>query len=375
MKRTIGIICLVIAACLPIGASEFHYDGPELRTAYNGPVLIDNSHFILTNEDIRDFDTGEYLHSHAPNLMPLLPTIRTWASMQGIHPRVLIELLDGYWKGGTVAGTKEEIDVVYQVTAGLARMFWSEYDDSLAGTRAVAAVAEAYSLHLDLPDDLAVRRTLTPRLGTVNPFGYFQPPFPIGETWWGGGAHSNTGGSTNMNALDWAGRFGSWGEDYSNNWVSAMQGGTMNVLAECSIEILHDDGWRTSYYHLENPQFPIGGPYTVTRNTAIANIANDSVTALCQGGSSSGPHTHTAMWRNGTPQVVDEANLDFTAFSQHSSNTAYDWDCNTSWYNHFSTGTECPGQLNLLNDSPPPDGPIFTDGFEDGSTSAWIISP
>lgn len=371
MRRSLAITCLVVILAGAVGASEFRYTGPDLKVDYSGPVLVDNSQLLFTNDDARSFKVAEHLRQHAPNLLPLEPTINTWASLQGIHPRILILVLERYFSGANTTGMPQDINMVYEITAGLAEVFWSEYDHPLAATRALIAVGRAYDLRLAFPDELSTRRALAKSRGTVNPFGYFQPPWPIGQSWWGGGAHGDTGSGA-MNALDFGGPHGGgWGTDFSDSWVSAMQDGDLYVYSVCSLAIFHEDGWKTTYYHVENPQFAIGGPYAVTRNTPLANIANDLDTAICQGGSSTGPHVHQGFTRNGVREIVDESNLDYTAFSQHSSTTQYDFNCSTSWYNHFTLGTLCPGYLNLLNDVAAPDAPFFSNGFETGNFSGW----
>ena len=71
--------------------------------------------------------------------------------------------------------------------------------------------------------------------------------------------------------------------------------------------------------------------------------------------------------------VVDSANVDFTAFSHHSGPGDYNTNCDESWYNHFSEGKICPNYDRLLNNAPSA-LPMFTDGFETGSTTIWSSS-
>ena len=369
MIRVILTASLIIAICLPAAASEFVYDGPKLEIDYNGPVLIDNSHFLYTNEDMRSFKIDEYLmEQKLTNLLPMLASISGWSSMHGIHPKILIGVLERFWNGAETDNTRAEIDQVYQIATGLATVFWDEYDSPLAATRAVLAVVNAYGLPTDLPSNLARSRTVAKSPSVVTLFGYFQPPWTIGDTWTGGGAHGDTGSGI-RNALDYWGGGANWDDDTSSWWVAAMQDGTATVHAVCSISIVHADGWKTTYYHLENPQISSGA---VTRNTVLANYANDLATATCLGGSSTGPHVHNAVYHNGVRIEIDEANIDFTAYSHHAGEGQYDFNCATSWYNHFTLGKICPAYDQLLNNAPVPADPsFFSDGFETGNTSAW----
>ena len=367
MIRTFLTSFLVVTGCFLASASDFRYDGPRLEVDYDGPVLIDNSHFLYTNQDKRSFLLDEHLEQNLPNLLPMKPSISGWSAMHGIHPRILIHVLERYWNGANTTNTKAEIDDVYQIATGLATVFWDQYDSPLAATRSVMAVVNAYGLPTDMPPDMANPRTFAKKGRAVDPFGYFQPPWTIGDTWAGGGAHGDTGTGI-RNALDYWGGGASWGDDTSGWWVAAMQGGTATVHAVCSISIDHADGWRTTYYHLENPQITSG---SVTRNTVLANYANDEATALCLGGGSSGPHVHTALFHNGERVEIDESNVDFTAFSHHAGEGQYDFNCATSWYNHATLGTICPAYDQLLNNAPTQDGFVFSDDFESNNTSAW----
>ena len=67
-------------------------------------------------------------------------------------------------------------------------------------------------------------------------FGWFQPPWEIGDTWAGGGAHGDTG---TCNALDYWGERRDWGADLSLWWVTAIQAGTARVWSECSVSVIH----------------------------------------------------------------------------------------------------------------------------------------
>jgi LasA protease len=276
------------------------------------------------------FDTTGYLERHAPNLSPLRPAIDTWAAMHAIHPRVLIPVLQGYWPVAATSGTDSEKEIVHQIATGLAQVYLRNSSDPLAASKAVMAIADAYHSTLELPQGLASSREI-PDPSVPTSFGWFQPPFTMGDTWAGGGAHGDTGTGI-RNALDYWGEWRLWDADLSAFWVAAMQEGTARVWSECSVSVIHAEGWVTTYYHLENIQ--LADQQAVERNTVISNYANDLPTALCQGGSSSGPHVHSALYHNGDRVEIDEANVDFTAFSHHAGVGQYDFDCSTSWYNH-----------------------------------------
>jgi hypothetical protein len=80
---------------------------------------------------------------------------------------------------------------------------------------------------------------------------------------------------------------------------------------------------------------------------------------------------HSALYHDGNRVEIDEANVDFTAYFHHAGVGQYDFNCSTSFYNHFTNGRVCPSSDKLLNNAPPPSSQFFADGFESGDTSAW----
>jgi LasA protease len=349
----------------PAVPSEVRYTGRTLVTDYQGPVLIDNSQYLYTGPDRLSFSTAEHLQRNYPHLLPLRPAIDTWGSRLGIHPRVLSAVVNDYFAGLDIEGNQDDFDAVVQVATALSTAFAQQPSDDLAASRAAMAVADALFFNLQPPKDLAESRsprtTVAPAAPTL--FGYLQPPWEIGETWAGGGAHSR-----GHNSLDFWGPSVPWGGDTSPYWVAAMQSGTARVWSSCGMAIVHPNGWVTDYYHLDNIQ--VADWSLVQRNDRIANYADNEAQATCSGGWSSGPHVHMSVSYDGNPVSVDKDNLDFTVFSHNEGVGDYDTDCNTSWYNHYTRGRVCPNYDQLLNDAPSA-LPMFTDGFETGNATLW----
>jgi len=367
-------LCLALLGSA-LYASEVAYQGPPLDLSYDGPILVDNSQFLYTNRDFLTFRTEDYLKETAPHLLAVLPAIDTWASQLGIHPRVLVEILRLHSEQHLRRGDREAIDTVVDLASAVAKVFWdlreASPEDSLAASKAVVAAARAFGLAAPEPSAaLREERALHRRTAGVPPllFGYFQPPWEIGDTWAGGGAHGDTGSGV-RNALDFWGAFRNWGEDVSEWWVSATQEGTVRVFSTCSVSVVHPNGWRTSTYHLDNVQ--VADMQIVGRNHQLSNYANNLAQATCQGGSSTGPHVHMAIYYDGERVEIDQSNLDFTAFSHHVGVGQYDSNCTRSWHDHGTQGRICPNFDQLLNDAAPPGDLIFLDGFESGDTSAW----
>ncbi|MEM1177499.1 MAG: hypothetical protein AAGM22_04090 [Acidobacteriota bacterium] len=350
-------------------ASDNPYQGPALRVDYSGPVEVANSQVRYTGEDRLTFFTANYLKDNLPELLPLRPAIDGWASRHGVHPRVLSHVVADYFAGRVPRGERLEFDEVARLAAAIDSVMEEEGDHPLAATRAIRATSEALGFSLRIPAELAQPRIGVSRLGG-NPtlFGYFQPPWEIGETWAGGGAHGNTGSGL-QNALDFIGGGAGWGDDTSQWWVASMQSGTVRVWSTCGMAIIHENGWVTDYYHLDNIQ--VSDMQPIDRDVRLSNYADNLDQATCTGGSSTGPHVHMSVTWNGDRVLVDESQIDFSAFSHHVGVGQYDSNCNTSWYTHFTVGQVCPFFRQLLNDAPTPTSVIFRDGFESGDTDGW----
>ena len=362
-------VLLSIFVVLPLSASDNAYHGPVLRADYEGPILVDNSQYRYTANDRLEFFTEPFLSRDMPEFLPLRPAIDTWASRHNVHPRLLSLVVRDYFVGRQVLGERSEFDEVARLAAALDSVYQTQKGHPLAATRAVRAVADGLAFELRLPSEWSTERTTGVRRGG-NPtlFGYFQPPWRIGESWAGGGAHGDTGSGL-QNALDFIGGSAGWGDDTSLWWVAAMQSGTARVWSSCGMSIIHDDGWVTDYYHLDNIQ--VTDMQSVQRDVQLSNYADNLAQATCTGGASTGPHIHMSVSWDGERVLVDESEIDFTAFSHHVGVGQDDSNCNTSWYTHFNNGQVCPFFLQLLNDAPSAANIIFNDGFESGDISAW----
>mgnify|MGYP001588050244 CR=1 FL=1 len=366
MRRLLQTLLLAGLLGAPLGASEARYFGRPLAVTYDGPILIDNSQYHYTGADRLSFSTADHLQKSYPHLVPLRPAIDTWSSRLGIHPRVLSAVLNNYFVGMDVVGDRVEFDAVVQVASAMATVYADQESDPLAASRAAMATADALFFELRPAPELAMRLSYRTAQAPAAPilYGYFQPPWEIGETWAGGGAHSGAHQSLDF----WAG-WTPWGGDTSPYWVAAMQSGTARVWSSCGMTIVHPNGWVTDYYHLDNIQVTDGS--FVERNDRIANYADNEAQATCSGGWSSGPHVHMSISYEGSGVSVHSSNVDFTAFSHNEGVGDYDSNCNTSWYNHYTEGKVCPNRRQLLNNAPAADPPLFRGDFETGDTVFW----
>ena len=153
--------------------------------------------------------------------------------------------------------------------------------------------------------------------------GFLQFPFPRGEQWHVGGAHTNTGsGNFPMSSLDMS-VGGGWGSNQNNVWVAASADGQFKRHSSCFAEVVHAGGWSTTYYHLMNIGYGTGD--TVSANDSIANPANSRNQALCDGGQSTGPHEHWSLKSNGSFYHLNGVYL--SGYQITATGGSYDTDC------------------------------------------------
>ncbi|WP_051311809.1 pre-peptidase C-terminal domain-containing protein [Zooshikella ganghwensis] len=175
-------------------------------------------------------------------------------------------------------------------------------------------------------DESNNQNMLNPRL-VVPPNNLLQLPYLLGKAWYYGGSHTNTGSGTYpQSSLD-LNNGGVWGSDTSHLWVAAAAAGRAKVHSSCNLEIVHEGGWSTTYYHLDNIQVRTND--TVSRNQKVANYASNKSQALCQGGHSTGPHQHFSLKKDGRFYHLNDVKL--SGFKVHTGRDSYDSNCNYFW--------------------------------------------
>ncbi len=363
------LLITIIFGISNVVASDFSYNGPKLSLDYSDSLLVDNSRFKYTSLDKLTFSTKQYLTDNSPSLLPLTEAIDTWALMNSIHPKLLSAVLDNYFKEKLIDSSFFNKQLVFQISAGLKLGFNNGNKDSLSASRAVFAISKAYQFELNIPKYFSQQRQFKDSdyfKGSSGPplFSYLQPPWPRGELWAAGGVHTQTGGGTEpRNSIDIFRNFVNWGGDTSNSWASATQEGIARVWSSCNVSIMHPNGWETYYYHLDNIQ--VANLQTVTSNQKLANYADNEDQALCQGGSSTGPHAHVSVYYDGTAIEIDEPNLDFTSWKLKAGIGNYDSNCNNSYYTLIPSNTiVCPFFMQLPNNTTTIVDFIYANGFE-----------
>ncbi|MGI5309959.1 M23 family metallopeptidase [Rheinheimera sp. WS51] len=342
-------------------------------------VSITKQQLLYDYDEMLSFDVKDYLQQHAPHLVDYAEIISHHAGYSSISPKLLIALIEQQsgiiTKPGSASAMAQPFarlsaktsfaEQVEDVSQQLAQAFYQGHSYSVTGknekfttdidaSRALGQLLakqagkadrqQAATLQKQTADLMALYNKLfkdvvsdsdreasayqqqnTQAITDIN--SYFQLPFPTGDYWRNGGSHTNTGsGSYPQSSLDFN-QGGYWGDNLSHIWVASVAPGTVKYHSSCFMEVIHQDGWSSTYYHLSNIQYGTGA--YVERNVPIANYASNRSQALCNGGASTGPHLHFSMKRNG--QFYHLNGMSFSDYKVNTGRNSYDDSCNYFW--------------------------------------------
>ena len=334
-----------------------------LGTVQASEPAVQSQDLAYQYEEMFDFDIAAWLSEHAPQLSPHAEVVSHWAGYSGISPRVLLALME--LQTGVVGNqdaaagnlerpfgtlvTKTGFGPQLREVAETLRDAMYDADDTrtmgpvalsadnplrtlyaLSGMDTVRATALADAGFNDVYRRLFGSSPATAQRGgearpqaVVPPTNLLQFPYPLKAKWHIGGAHTHSGsGRFPMSSLDMS-VGGWWGSNQSNYWVSASASGRFKRHSSCMAEIVHEGGWSTTYYHLMNIRPATGA--MVAANDAIANPANTRNQALCDGGSSTGPHEHWSLKSNGSQHHLNGVTL--SSYLITATGTSYDTNC------------------------------------------------
>ena len=320
------------------------------------PFGLNNGGFISQIEIVSNImSDAYYLHLYSYSPLPV--------SQRRLEPFVTPGGATIYVAPDTNAGT-------YAIIAGLAAInqqdisiildnsqangFYQTYvrlfgnDDPLDKTNHIYTPGEVGVLMT--PDYLLPQPAEGEVLGALAaPDNLLQLPYLQGLSWQFGGVHNTAGGTTftDASALDFYPSGSSWGMNTSNMWVVASASGIPTRVSSCYFKILHNDGWETTYYHLENTQFISG---LINQNDKIGVIANTEAEAICNGGSASGPHVHFSLRHNGAFVAINGTPL--SGWYVHSGRYSYDVDHNYMWLEKAGV-KKYPYSDLVLSEAPP----------------------
>jgi murein DD-endopeptidase MepM/ murein hydrolase activator NlpD len=201
-----------------------------------------------------------------------------------------------------------------------------------------AAVGSAFDLTPDTASKLVeAARLQSDAAGLMKPLAVVSDtppaldlPFSRPQNWQFNGVHTWTGDDDGspMSSIDLVRSWSiHWGEDTSGDRVSAAHDGEVTVLSRCFVQVQHDSGWATRYYHMDNLQVETG--QRVQAGDFLGNYANDEEQALCSGGHSSGPHVHFALQKDGLYFSLQDVAL--SGYLVHPGESSYDSSQDHMW--------------------------------------------
>ena len=414
--KSLGVVGFMLVTSASISAqakNKLLNQAPAAKTQISQQLdtALSKRQIIYDYDEMLNFDIHKYLEENAPHLADKAEIISHYAGYSSISPKLLIALMEQesglisvnkslantarpfgvlssksgfreqvedissrlateFYKGHSYAqtGVNEKLttdsDAVKAVRAILAPKYSSNADKAMkasetAHSKAVVALGQTYN-KLFGEADHQVKSSSAKQQKIANIDDYFQLPYLVGETWRNGGTHTNNGsGSYPQSSLDFN-NGGRWGDNLRHIWVTAAAPGTVKYHSSCFMEVIHEGGWSTTYYHLDNIQY--GTNTNVDRNTRIANYASSKGQALCNGGQSTGPHLHFSLKRNGQFYHLDGVKL--SGYKVDAGRNSYDSDCNYFWLER--SGQRYCAWSNIYNygvsdkEPPPSNGDTYT---------------
>jgi len=390
--RTRMAFNLVVFSCLGAGwintdatASEIHqpafnYSAQEIQRLMpaSGDVRFSNALFLY-GRDAEAFDLAGYLAVHAPLLRDKQELIAHWSGYYSINPKVVLALME--IKSGLMSAPSQEKlqapfaqlstatgfagqlrDVLQQLSqrfygfeayqrrhakdigdlngasAALLGLLQDANSEPVLLTRTppLQAFTQHFAQLFSTPPEqlrnAESSREMALAANALPPSNMLQLPWYQGYSWKSNGAHSHTGSGSPYSSIDVSYDWPGWGA--STYSVAAAHGGRVSVLSRCQVRVTNANGWATNYYHMDNIRVTNGE--IITANTKLGNYAGNRNTALCEGGSSTGPHLHFSLLYNGRYVSLQGVNLGVMRISVGAYN--YDDQCNR--FNFYNLNTQ-----------------------------------
>lgn len=332
---------------------------------------------VYGQNEMLSFRTEKFLEKFAPHLREKSEAISHVAGRTGISPKLLLAMMEQrsriisipndtrsmqrpFGNLSKKIGFREQLE---DVATNMAAAIYSQIQkidsskrpsisllvvttDGLNGAFTDYERMELAQIYFGFFGSLQSNESRSSRITLSSvPNGSMRLPYENGKAWNFSGAHMD-GLSLLFSSIDFAPRGSVWGGDTSANRVTASAGGIFIRHSSCSAEILHDGGWSTTYYHMDNLRFQTNS--IVRQGDIIGTAANSLAQALCEGGSSSGPHVHWSIKRDGIYQDVDQSFVSGYLINSKSS-INYDTNC-TLFYLKKNGIKYCAGRL--LTNSP-----------------------
>jgi LasA protease len=391
--KAVVFSCLAVAGLNnTVMASEinhpaYNFTTHELqRLQLSGDEQVFSDALFLYGRDAEAFDLAGYLAVHAPLLRDKQELLAHWSGYYSINPKVVLALME--LKSGLMSAPSQEklrapfaelskargfAGQLRDVLQQLSQRFYGFEDyqrrqpslgDQRSGQNAGVlngASAALLGLLYDTSSEPLVlmrkpslqgftqhfaqlfntapeqmrgnesSRAMVLAASALPPTNMLQLPWYQGYSWQSNGAHSHTGSGSPYSSIDVSYDWPGWGAaTYS---VAAAHGGRVTVMSRCQVRVTHANGWATNYYHMDNIRVSNGEAITV--NTKLGSYAGNRNAALCEGGSSTGPHLHFSLLYNGRYVSLQGVNLGAFRVSVGS----YNYDNQCSRFNFYNLNT------------------------------------
>lgn len=337
----------------------------QLGAIDRADVPLDEAHFVY-GEAAMAFDLHDFLLQQAPHLLPKEEVILHWSGITSLNPQLLLALMEAssrlvsapskaamaapFAKLVEGKGFDEQLE---QMARQLSDRFY-QARTRLQQSRLSAPTlppGDAHRLALASLLDSKERQQLSEQWQTLFgdqalsrastsvaaaparlAAGQFQLPWRQGYSWKVNGAHSHSGSGYPYSSIDVSYDWPGWGG--ATYTVTAANSGTVTVFSRCQLRITAPNGWATNYYHMSGISVR-SGDY-VTADSPIGTYASNRNDALCEGGSSTGPHLHFSLLYNGVFQSLQGQRL--SSYGINVGNSNYDDNCNRFWLQNSRNG-------------------------------------
>ncbi|OOE74513.1 M23 family metallopeptidase [Salinivibrio sp. ML290] len=312
---------------------------------------------LVTEEDLTfrprqyPLDINAFLGSHLPHWQPVSEAVMHWSGASGIDPRIVITTLitnEPALAQNIALDRISKLKLLEDIKQTAATLSSLLYQSQKPTTQMAHHATQVLVSALNTPSDWQAwkahyqawfsdqkplgqqRHSLQTQVAP--PTGFMQWPWRQGYAWVPNGPHAHSGSGYPLSSIDVSYDWPRWGgTTYS---VTAAHDGYVTVLSRCQLRVTHDNGWATNYYHMDGIQ--VNNNQWVSKNTKIGTYASQRTVALCQGGSSTGPHLHFSILKDGRFTSLQDTELG--RFQVQTGRYSYDDNCQYTWLTDTQTG-------------------------------------
>lgn len=341
------ITALVISFTLV--AHAFDSSGDNINQASDAVInQVEGDGLIYSPTQMLSFSISDYLQKNAPHLVNKVEVISHWAGRTTVSPKVFIALIEQ--QSGLISNEFSETDErpfgnlsiqdgfdrqLEDVAHQLVKLMYSPSPNTEIKNLLVSdtSVLEFNEIFFRLfPEEMSIQNLNIQAVtkadsNSIPPANMLALPYPKGQGWYFGGAHSNSGSGLVLSSLDFLKDFDDFGDDVSDWVVTSAASGTVVIHSKCGVEVIHEGGWSTSYYHLDKIRVVEGDK--VLRNQKIAGVADNIDQATCDDGSSKVPHQHFALKKGGRFHSLQGVQL--SRYTVNVGESDYDDRCDRFW--------------------------------------------